>query len=172
MTKEIENIIRKNKSFFDSEEPSLDHFKKFKIKISSYKFKNKNKSIKIFRYAAAATVLLLISFSIYYFQIEEPNTTKLSDISQKYYEVENYYLEQLEIKLKELNNKSPDTYKAFVKDMKVIDDAYISLQKELYLNPDNEFIIELMMVNYKTRIEIIERINNRLDNFKYALNEY
>ena len=49
-----------------------------------------------------------------------------------------------------------------IKEMKSMDSVYVSLQKELKANPNDERIINAMIEHYQTKIEVMHYIVNQL----------
>ena len=49
-----------------------------------------------------------------------------------------------------------------VKEMKSMDSVYVSLQKELKANPNDERIINAMIEHYQTKLEVMTYIVNQL----------
>jgi hypothetical protein len=49
-----------------------------------------------------------------------------------------------------------------MKEMKSMDSVYVSLQKELKSNPDDERIINAMIEHYQTKLEVMTYIVNQL----------
>ena len=90
----------------------------------------------------------------------------LGQVSPQYKEVENYYVHQVnmmegEISNVDLNN-SPEQKTMILKEMKSMDSTYVSLQKELKANPNDERIINAMIEHYQTKLEVMTYIVNQL----------
>jgi len=49
-----------------------------------------------------------------------------------------------------------------MKEMKSMDSTYVSLQKELKANPNDERIINAMIEHYQTKLEVMTYIVNQL----------
>jgi hypothetical protein len=94
--------------------------------------------------------------------------------------VENYYIHQVnmmegEIVTVDLKN-NPGQKEMLIREMKSMDSVYVSLQKELKANPDDERIINAMIEHYQTKLEVMTYIVNQLkmirnDNQNYTENE-
>ena len=90
----------------------------------------------------------------------------LGQVSPQYKEVENYYIHQVnlmegEIINTDLNN-NPGQKDMLVKEMKSMDSVYVSLQKELKANPNDERIINAMIEHYQTKLEVMTYIVSQL----------
>jgi hypothetical protein len=89
----------------------------------------------------------------------------LGQVSPQYKEVENYYVHQVnmmegEISGVELNNAEQKAM--ILKEIKSMDSTYVSLQKELKANPNDERIINAMIEHYQTKLEVMTYIVNQL----------
>ena len=58
------------------------------------------------------------------------------------------------------NNPAQKTM--LMKEMKSMDSTYVSLQKELKANPNDERIINAMIEHYQTKLEVMTYIVNQL----------
>lgn len=167
---ELGEIIKKNKSFFDNDEPQDGHFERFQQKLQKSKkvsFKiNTNKILRI-----ASIVILLIISSIWVFEKVFPTAKNqkisLGEVSIEYREVESYYTNLYQLKLEELNqsiNIDPELEKEILlNEFNDLDSLYQSLQKELGYNKGDERIINAMINYYKTKVEVLNRIMCQLN---------
>jgi hypothetical protein len=133
----IEEIIRKNKDFFDGSEPSEGHLEKFTRKLES-RFLVKKRTISIVPYLLrAAVVVLLVTLSSLWTwdHFIRPGSQRmaLGDVSPQYKEVENYYVHQVSLMESEIVNidleNNPEQKEVFLQEIKSMDSTYIELQK-------------------------------------------
>jgi hypothetical protein len=168
--KNIEEIIRSNRDFFEDEEPSKGHVERFerKLELRFHARGAVKRSIVPYLLKAAVVTLLVTLSSLWtwdHFIRPDRNRMTLGDVSPQYKEVENYYLHQVnlmesEIKIIDLNN--PEQKKMLEKEMKSMDSIYVQLQKDLKANPDDERIINAMIEHYQTKVEVMNYIINQL----------
>jgi hypothetical protein len=168
--KTIEDIIRNNKDFFEDGEPSEGHFERFnrKLEIRFHVNAIKRSIVPYLLRAAVVTLLVTLSSLWTWDHFIRPGSSRmtLGDVSPQYKEVENYYVHQVnmmegEIVTVDLKN-NPKQKEMLVKEMKSMDSVYISLQKELKANPDDERIINAMIEHYQTKLEVLTYIVNEL----------
>jgi hypothetical protein len=168
--KTIEDIIRNNKDFFEDREPSEGHFERFnrKLEIRFQTIAPKRSIVPYLLRAAVVTLLVTLSSLWTWDHFIRPgsNRTTLGQVSPQYKEVENYYIHQVnmmegEIVTVDLKN-NPEQKEMLMKEMKTMDSAYVSLQKELKANPDDERIINAMIEHYQTKLEVMTYIVNQL----------
>jgi len=168
--KNIEDIIRKNKDFFEEAEPSNGHLERFNRKLEiRFQAVTPTRSIVPYLLRAAVVTLLVTLSSLWTWDhfIRPGNTrTTLGDVSPQYKEVENYYIHQVNMMENEIINidlkNSPEQKEMLIMEMKSMDSVYVSLQKELKANPDDERIINAMIEHYQTKVEIMAYIVNQL----------
>jgi hypothetical protein len=166
--KTIEDIIRENKDFFDAE-PSKGHIERFNTKLE-LRFRKEAPKRSIVPYLLrAAVVTLLVTLSSLWvwdnFLRSENKRMALGDVSPQYREVENYYIHQvsmMEGDISNINLVEPEQKEMLMKEMKSMDSVYVSLQKELKANPDDQRIINAMIEHYQTKVDVMNYIINQL----------
>jgi hypothetical protein len=172
--KNIEDIIRGNKNYFEGAEPSDGHFERFSMKLEIRCQKNAPKRSIVPYLLRAAVVTLLITLSSLYTwdHFIRPGSSRitLGQVSPQYKEVESYYIHQVKMMEGEIvtldYNNNPEQKSLLVKEMKSMDSVYVSLQKELKTNPNDERIINAMIEHYQTKIEVMNYILNQLRTIK------
>jgi hypothetical protein len=168
--KSIEDIIRNNKDFFEDAEPSDGHLERFNRKLEMrFPVNTIKRSIVPYLLKAAVVTLLITLSSLWtwdHFIRTGSSRTTLGQVSPQYKEVENYYVHQVNLMEGEIvnvdlkNNTAQKTM--LMKEMKSMDSTYISLQKELKANPNDERIINAMIEHYQTKLEVMSYIVNQL----------
>jgi len=168
--KNIEDIIRSNKDFFEDAEPSAGHLERFSRKLEKrFQVTSIQRSIVPYLLKAAVVTLLITLSSLWtwdHFIRTGSSRMTLGQVSPQYKEVENYYVHQVnlmegEIVNVDLNN-NPAQKALLLKEMKGMDSTYVSLQKELKANPNDERIINAMIEHYQTKLEVMSYIVNQL----------
>jgi cytochrome c-type biogenesis protein CcmH/NrfG len=167
--KNIDDILRENKDFFEDAEPMDGHFERFSRKLEMrFRKEAPKKSIVPYLLRAAVVTLLVTLSSLYtwdnFIRPEKKGMT-LGQVSPEYREVENYYIHQVNLMEDELNgiSLSDKEQKAMLmNELKSMDSVKISLQKELRANPNDERIINAMIEHYQTKLEVMSYIVNQL----------
>jgi hypothetical protein len=168
--KNIEDIIRNNKDLFEDKEPSEGHFERFNRKLEvRFQSGAVKRSIVPYLLRAAVVTLLVTLSSLYTWDhFIRPGSSRmtLGQVSPQFKEVENYYIHQVnlmesEIVTVDLKN-NPEQKEMLMKEMKSMDSVYVSLQKELKANPNDERIINAMIEHYQTKVEVMTYIVNQL----------
>ena len=95
---------------------------------------------------------------------------QLSDISRSYQEVEMFYTSGINTALNQFGNFGDEGEKlktdVIEHEFADLDSTYIKLQEELSLQPGDERIIDAMIIHYRTKLEIVNRIISQLENVK------
>jgi len=168
--KTIEDLIRSNKDFFEDAEPSDGHMERFNRKLEMrFQVHAPKRSIVPYLLRAAVVTLLVTLSSLYtwdHFIRSSSSRMTLGQVSPQYKEVENYYIHQVnlmegEIVSVDLKN-NPEQKTVLMNEMKSMDSVYVSLQKELKANPNDERIINAMIEHYQTKLEVMTYIVNQL----------
>jgi hypothetical protein len=168
--KSIEDIIRSNKDFFEDEEPSTGHLERFNRKLEKrFQVNTIKRSIVPYLLKAAVVTLLITLSSLWtwdHFIRTGSSRMTLGQVSPQYKEVENYYVHQVNLMEGEIVNvdpkNNPEQKTMLLKEMKSMDSTYVSLQKELKANPNDERIINAMIEHYQTKLEVMTYIVNQL----------
>ena len=168
--KSIEEIIRSNKDFFEDAEPSEGHLERFNRKLEKrFQTNTIKRSIVPYLLKAAVVTLLITLSSLWtwdHFIRTGSSRMTLGQISPQYKEVENYYVHQVNMMEGEIVNvdlkNNPEQKSLLLKEMKSMDSTYVSLQKELKANPNDERIINAMIEHYQTKLEVMTYIVNQL----------
>ncbi len=165
----IEDIIRKNRDFFDADPPA-GHFERFSTRLEArFGSVTVKKSIVPYLLRAAVVTLLVTLSSLWtwdHFIRPESKRMSLGEVSPQYREVENYYIHQVSLMEGELSEmeitNNPEQKEMLLNELKSMDSVYVALQKDLKANPNDERIINAMIEHYQTKIEVMGFIVNQL----------
>ena len=168
--KTIEEIIRNNKDFFGEAEPSKGHLERFnrKLEIKFHSNTTRRSIVPYLLRAAVVTLLVTLSSLWTWDHFIRPKSTRmtLGQVSPQYKEVENYYIHQVNLMEGEIVNvdlkNNPGQKEMLMNEMKSMDSVYVSLQKELKANPNDERVINAMIEHYQTKLEVMTYIVNQL----------
>ena len=170
--KTIEDVIRENKDFFEAE-PSKGHLERFNAMLE-VRFRKEAPKRSIVPYLLrAAVVTLLVTLSSLWvwdnFLSAGSKRMTLGDVSPQYKEVENYYVHQVNMMEGELSNldfSNPEQKDMLMKEMNSMDSVYVSLQKELKANPNDQRIINAMIEHYQTKVDVMNYIISQLKSLR------
>lgn len=170
--KTIDDFLKDNRDFFEDMEPSGGHMERFRMKLQKRFGGTPKKSIVPYLLRAAVVTLLITLSSLWtweHFLRRDSNRMTLGEVSPQYREMENYYVSQVSLMQNEISTIDPGTpsqKKMLTTEMKSMDSAYIQLQKDLKLNPNDERIINAMIEHYQTKVEVMTFILNQLKSIR------
>lgn len=155
---ELEQFVQQNREAFDAEMPSQHIWQEVEKT-----FPRRRIHIRVLR--MAATIALVLGLGIVIGRYAAPQSESelvLSDISQEYAELEYFYTQKINQKIDLLKTEKPDD-KA-LSDISELEKEFEGLKKELQqTNTSDEQVIHAMIENYRTKIEILERVLNRIN---------
>ena len=165
----LENRILKERDGLDSFEPSQVHMDRFAGKLSR---QQSNFLTRIPFAVKVAAVLLLVATSgiLVYEQIQLMNSEnsiiatkdKMSEIS----DVEFYYTSQIAEKHDEIarfSSHDPEQNKILLNELKTMDDLFTTLQDDMQVNPNDERIINALIIHYEIKLEVMAQILKQLE---------
>jgi hypothetical protein len=168
--KDIEKLIRENADFFNSEEPFEGHFERFSARLEARQFVGPRRvSIMPHLLKAAAVAILVTLSSLWTWEhVLSPDAKRmtLSEVSPEYREVEQYYVNQVNLMEDEIEgiwiNGQPEDKGMLIDELNQMDETYKELQKDLKANPSDERVINAMIEHYQRKVEIMNYILSQL----------
>ena len=165
MKDNLEDFVREHRAAFDDAMPPLKVWSKIDKKLEEKPPTRKISVISIIRNVAAVFALMAIGalMAMYLMgtqaQIEEKS---IAVLNPDYEEIEAYYKSQISKKVALLSHFKYDP--SIEEDLEQLDDFLQELKIALREAPKGkeEQIINAMINNYKTRMEILERVLNQI----------
>ena len=129
------------------------------------------------RIAVAAVIVIAVSFVwvMNSSKIKSPGNAgtelnegmNLAAISDKYQNVESFYIREVNSKLKMIENSDSDLEKTIFREaiakLDKLESNYKLLERDLATNPDNLRVINAMIQNYQLRIKVLETLYKKLE---------
>ncbi len=161
----LEKFISENRADFDDKSPPARVWDKIEGKS-----KPEVKKITFWRgFRVAAAVLLLLTtgaaMGIAFMNNQNASSLASNTLTNEFLEVERYYQKEINVKVKRLTSmKDYDT--SVNEDLEQLDLSISELKAEIADAPkgSEEEIISTMINNYKTKVELLERILDRMEN--------
>ena len=174
----LEKFVKQNRLFLDTDTPSPLVWEGIEEQlegkpsnvISIQKGGWRVRLYRSIRVAAAVLILMTIGgiIGLYLFGGgEQTSVMTISGINSEYKELESYYTQKINARITELKTYRYD--KSILEDIAELDADFVELKKELGSSNepvDNEVIINAMIENYQTKIDILERVLKRLETEK------
>ncbi len=116
--------------------------------------------------AAASVVLLLLAGgligSYLTHSTHRQTAAVLEDVAPEYFELEDYFREQIDARVQQVANLAPDA--GVLQDLEQLDRVTEELKRELINAPrgTEAAIVERLIDNYQTKVDILERVLQRL----------
>lgn len=176
--KDWKNYIDDNRNLFDDKEPTGAHFQRFEALLTKETEKKKatklSKKIKLIQFASIATsiaILIVVGVKFYRSDVIQvtPNTEK-NIIQDEFRSTNEYYSQQMEQQIADIMCKlaytDPENQKQLSDDIQKIIKNNDSFVHEIAKSEDPDIAIRYLVRHYKTNIERLESINEKLG--KYA----
>lgn len=169
MEDRLEKFIQENREGFDDAVPNLKVWAQIDKELSQPKVqKTTRPAFAIRRWAsiAAAGLLLLTVGTLFGIQITKSQYgafTEVSALMDEFGEMESFYQNEITKKVSLLEDYKME--KAVESDLNQLESFLSDLKTELDQAPEEskESIVNAMITNYKTRLDILERILNKLE---------
>lgn len=170
---DLEKFIEQNKHAFNDEGPSADLWNKIEQQVEEKTAKST--SVPILSILWKAAIVVLIAGGAAYLllnnnqvienqQVQQVDSTeqeqafkgKLREVSPELAEVEHFYYTEIEARMAEA--RALEVSDELLDHVTELDAEYEELQKELAKGMDSERIIQAMIQNYRTKLELLENI--------------
>lgn len=159
----VEKYIRENRYDFDSEIPNLKVWANIESSLPAQKEGAKVLTFNWLRRAAAAIALLIMGVGIGLFINNKSDNRATVGTLPEFKEAEEFYNLKMESQMTKLVSYNPDP--SVLSDLKKVDEVRNELKKELEQTPDTnqEEIIRRLIQNYQTKLGILERVLNNIE---------
>lgn len=170
----LEQFIRDHREDFDRHYPAPAVWDRISQELDKRDYRHQPKIYTIMKWAASVTVILTVGFALgmYAFAPEGGQATMMANLGQenyqRYQEIENYYTHQVAQKWEEVRSlkqqyPSGEAH-TLDEDLQQLDAIFNELKNELMKNhgADEDKIINALIMNYRTKIDILERVADKL----------
>lgn len=169
MSDQLEKFIKDNRSHFDDLEPNPKNWEKIDARINRKRMFKLDLNI---LWRAAAILFLGISVTMWFSKIRETNDTS-TQLSSEFNEVETFYATLIEQKKSELSAYDLQEYEQleaeFLHEIENLDSVYSSLKKS-YFETGSDKVMDAMIINLQTRIELLNQQLSILEKIKSTKN--
>jgi preprotein translocase subunit SecF len=168
MSNNIEDFIKQHRDQFDDQRPDRSLWLEIERNLNTTDAKEKVFRISFLKIAASVVFILSVGVLIGIKMTSPTNELNyaISPEMKQYKETEAYYRTQVKLKLNEL--KDPVVKSNVENDLKQLDEIYNQLKTEMmnteYTN--SNMMIDAMIKNHKTKVEILESILNKQNQIK------
>jgi hypothetical protein len=160
---QLKKFLQENRSSIDDEVPGMHIWSNIEKKLPG----NQARSITLWKWTAAAAVALLLIASGVIIGLSNNMAGNQDQMAMREYaETERYYVSQVNEKLMAVERQLHDPI--LKEDLRQLDEIYDELKLELVQteNPNKSEIINAMIMNYQTKVAILEKVLERLEEAK------
>jgi hypothetical protein len=190
MKMNLEDFANENRKDFDSEFPPQELWNKIETRIQPAGKKASIIQLTWVKWSvAAATIILISALAIYLLSkpiqkqvptdfAKENNGQKtdsvlITEINPGYAQELFHFTKLIELKqeeLRQLEKENPALYKEFVSDINSLDSSYTQLKNELPNNPNREQLLEAMISNLQSQMNLLNQQLQVIQQIKQAKN--
>jgi len=154
----LEKFINKHREEFDDLEPSSELWKNISKDLPASRRKL-SRSVKLSGIAASILLLVFVGFRLGQNSSAQPYAIELQ-------EIEKYYSKEIGDRMTQLANFGGD--ENLEDDLNQLDDVFKELKEELIHSKygNNEKLVNALIENYKTKINVLETVLEKLNNNK------
>lgn len=166
----IEDIFRNLENDFDIENPDSGHEARFLQKLEGRNSITKNRNNNLWKpfLGIAASIALLVS--LFVFSPKENTNINLADISPEMAKTETLFMASLKKELKNLNSEDMPEYQELIVDalfqIKILEEDYKQLVIGLKEQPSENLILDAMILNFQSRINVIQDTKDKIKALK------
>ena len=173
MEKDLDKLFENLKGSFDTEEPAMEHQKRFLNRLETAKgvthISGKRKTLlPPMSIAASIVVLIAVGFGLY---TNSPSVDEqVADISPEVGNTQYYFASLIEEQVKELQQESnPETQQIIddtMSQLQRLEVDYKSLEKNLLDGGNSKILLSAMITNFQTRIDLLKEVLNKIETIK------
>lgn len=171
----LDDLFKNLENDFDTKNPQLGHQERFLNKLNTKKSTSslrKNSFWKPFIGIAASIALLV---SLFVFSSKENNTIDLASISPEMAKTETLFMASLTKELENLNSEDMPEYQELIVDalfqLKILEEDYNQLILGLKEQPNDKLILDAMILNFQSRINVLQDAKDTIEDLKKTNNQ-
>ena len=169
----LNQLFENLKNDFDVESPALGHQERFLAKLKATDSTVIEKRTNLFHLwkpflAVAATIVLC--FGLMTILNQQPKTKDLASVSPEMSKTQDFFTSTIQNELNKLNKERTPETKVLIEDamkqLKILENNYETLKKDLTESGDDKRVIYAMISNYQNRIDVLQNVVERIDEVK------
>lgn len=177
---EMEELFKGLEGQWDEQEPETGHQQRFLNKLEANDpARNKTSNTVVWKFISiAASVALLITIGLQFVQKQQPQTQtieqKVASKPIKVKRTEYYFNALIAQEIEKINDISSPKTKKLVDDLKTqltrLENDYKQLETDLNTKGDLKLILNAMMINFQTRINLAQEVLNKVKEIEQLKN--
>lgn len=171
----LDDLFKNLENNFDTENPNLGHQERFLQKLNTQKSTSNNRLNNLWKpfIGIAASIALIVSLFIY--APKEDNTVNLSNISPEMAKTETLFTATLTSELESISSEDMPEYQELIVDalfkIKILEEDYNQLVLGLKEQPEDKLILDAMILNFQSRIDVLQDTKDTIENLKKTNNQ-
>ena len=173
----IDQLFNTLQGTFDTEEPSTGHELRFLEKLNTpgqEKVKVRKKNNHSVFFAIAASFIVVFGLGMVFFNNAPSIPEQVVEISPEISKTEFYFANVIQQEISKLESeKTPET-KKIIEDTMIqlnkLEKNYKNLELDLLNGGNSKFILSAMIINFQTRIDLLQEVLNQVDAIKKIKN--
>lgn len=163
----IEQLFENLKNEFDVELPNLGHQDRFLSKMS---VPSSRRTFNLWKPLFAVAATLVLCFSLITI-LNQPHKNKdLASVSAEMSKTQDFFTSTIENELTKLNKERTPETKVLIDDalkqLKILENNYELLKKDLTESGDDKRVIYAMISNFQNRIDVLQNVLKSIDDVK------
>jgi hypothetical protein len=164
---QLEDILRNKRDEIQNDLPHDGHFERFDMRLQQ--MNRRSFPLRWIAYASSLAAVLVIGLLMFIPEPSQSAAFTLSDVSEQYAEVENYYTSSINKQIEKIKDKATEngkvnpTIQLLLDDLESYDQTYQQLCRDLEATPNDERVINALIVYYQSKLEIMTKILNELN---------
>ncbi len=170
----IDLLFGNLKDEFDVELPNIGHQERFLTKLNSLDAKVKGTKpayFELWKPLMAVAATIVVCFSLITFLNQQPEQKGLASVSPELSKTQDFFTSTIKNELDYLNKeRTPETQALIddaMKQLKILEDDYESLKKDLTESGNDKRVIYAMISNFQNRIELLQNVMERIEDVKH-----
>ncbi len=166
----LHTLFNNLKNELDTESPSLGHEGRFLEKLNSQEKRNQKPTKNFWKPIIGIAASVAILFSVFTYINRDYSVPDLANISPEMAKTESVFNMTLQNELKKINPEEYPEYQELIVDalfeIKVLEESYSQLIYGLKENPEDELVLSAMILNFQSRIDILQGVMQEIEEMK------
>jgi len=173
---DLRKKIEQNRDLFDDQEPSFGHMERFEALLNNQteqKHKHTKKVRLITLLSVAASIAVLIAIAVRFYSPGDGGngipTPEVISATDEFNTTNDYYNQKMEEKIADIMCKlaytDPENQARLTRDIQRIIDSNNDFISEIAKGEDKEAAIHFLVKHYKTNIDVLENIDEKLGKY-------
>ena len=169
----LDDLFKNIENDFDIETPDLGHQERFSKKLNTQNSISNNRKSNFWKpfIGIAASIALIVSLFI--FTSKEDNTIEVTKTEPEIAKIETLFMASLSKELKKLNSEDMPEYQEIIVDalfqLQILEEDYNQLTLGLKETPKNKLILDAMILNFQSRINVIQDTKDNISDLKKTI---